>query len=265
MKLFKYLVIGFVILLIILGAVSFILPSKLSVERSLKIKASKEVVFEQVNNLQNWEKWTFWMNIDTTMELKFFGNEKGEGAGFEWKSDKSEVGSGNLTIIASKPFDSIHAEIEFKHKLKADAYYLFIDSASETNVIFIFKLNLGNNPIARYLGLFMRKRIGNDLENSLVNLKKVIEIKSAISQIQLNSTLTDFKINQFLPLIPKGNCLIFQLSPFWVWGKKAEKSQKNLICQSRIKKCKLLSSIIFEKEKIISSSKERIKFTKMVS
>jgi hypothetical protein len=50
----------------------------------------------------------------------------------------------------------------------------------------------------------------------------------------INSALTDFKINQFLPLIPKGNWLIFQLSPFWVWGKKAEKSQKNLICQSRI-------------------------------
>jgi len=50
-----------------------------------------------------------------------------------------------------------------------------------------------------------------------------------------SSTLTDFKINQFLPLIPNGNWLIFQLSPFWVWGKKAEKSQKNLICQSRIR------------------------------
>jgi hypothetical protein len=50
----------------------------------------------------------------------------------------------------------------------------------------------------------------------------------------VKSTLTDFKINQFLPLIPNGNWLIFQLSPFWVWGKKAEKSRKNLICQSRI-------------------------------
>jgi len=53
--------------------------------------------------------------------------------------------------------------------------------------------------------------------------------------MKINSTLADFKINQFLPLIPKGNWLIFQLSPFWVWGKKAEKSQKNLICQSSIK------------------------------
>jgi hypothetical protein len=52
---------------------------------------------------------------------------------------------------------------------------------------------------------------------------------------QINSTLTDFKINQLLPLIPKGNWLIFQLSPFWAWGKKAEKSQKNIICQNRIK------------------------------
>jgi hypothetical protein len=46
-----------------------------------------------------------------------------------------------------------------------------------------------------------------------------------------HSTLTDFKINQFLPSIPKGNWLIFQLSPFRVRGKKAEKLYKKLICQ----------------------------------
>jgi hypothetical protein len=28
---------------------------------------------------------------------------------------------------------------------------------------------------------------------------------------------------------------IFQFSPFWVWGKKAEKSQKNLISQIKIR------------------------------
>jgi len=67
--------------------------------------------------------------------------------------------------------------------------------------------------------------------------------KKIFNAIFINSTLTDFKINQFLPLIPNGNWLIFQLSPFWVWGKKAEKSQKNLIYQSRInlkRKCTYL-------------------------
>jgi hypothetical protein len=215
MKLFKYCVIGLLALLLVLGATAFLLPSKVRMERSLNIKATKEEVFGMVNNLRNWEKWCSWMVLDTNMELKYFGNEKGEGAGFEWKSDNREVGSGNLTITASKPCDSIYIEIEFLHKGKANSYFIFKDSASGTKVIFIFELNLGNNPIARYMGLFMAKKIGRDLENSLVNLKKVIEIKSAISQIKL-------------------------------------------------KKDKLLSSIIFEKEKIISSSKDRGKFMKIV-
>jgi hypothetical protein len=59
-----------------------------------------------------------------------------------------------------------------------------------------------------------------------------------VNSLKINSTLTDFKINQFLPSIPKGNWLIFQPSPFRVRGKKAEKLYKNLIGQ-RIK-CSLV-------------------------
>jgi hypothetical protein len=188
MKLFKYFVIGFLALLVVLGAAAYLLPSKVLIERSLNIKATKEEVFEQVNKLQNWEKWSSWMSIDTTMELKYFGNEKGEGSGFEWKSDHSRVGSGNLTIFSSKPFDSIYAEIDFLHKGKADAYYIFKDSDSETKVIIKFELRLGNNPIARYIGLFMSKRIKREIEMSLVKLKKVVEIKSASSQLKIKET-----------------------------------------------------------------------------
>ena len=111
MKLIKNFVIGLLVLLIVLGSVAFLLPSKVRIVRSLNIRATKEVVFGQVNNLQNWEKWCSWMNIDTTMELKYFGNEKGEGAGLEWKSDHHAVGCGNLTILSSKPFDSAYLRI----------------------------------------------------------------------------------------------------------------------------------------------------------
>jgi hypothetical protein len=65
-----------------------------------------------------------------------------------------------------------------------------------------------------------------------------------LNQTTLISTLTDFKINLFLPLIPKGNRLIFQLSPFRVRGKKAEKSFKVLICQSRIILLQFLQPVI---------------------
>jgi len=72
-------------------------------------------------------------------------------------------------------------------------------------------------------------------ENGIGYKKFPLSFLKLLKNKQFNSTLTDFKINQFLPLIPKRNWLIFQLSPFRVRGKKAEKSQKNLICQSRIK------------------------------
>jgi hypothetical protein len=39
---------------------------------------------------------------------------------------------------------------------------------------------------------------------------------------QFNSALTDLKINLFLPLIPKGNRLIFSFHPLGFGAKKAE-------------------------------------------
>ncbi len=183
MKLFKNIVIGLLALIITLGVIAFILPSKVHIERSINIKAPKEVVFDQVNNLQNWEKWSPWQHIDTAMDLKYFGNEKGEGAGFEWKSDQSNVGCGSVTIFASKPYDSIYAEIDFLSKGKGNLYYLFKKSDSGTKVKWIFELNLGYNPITRYIGLFMNKRIGKNFENGLDSLKQVAENISTRHQL----------------------------------------------------------------------------------
>jgi effector-binding domain-containing protein len=189
MKLIKQLAMILLAIIILLGVIAFLLPSKVRIERSKTIKAPKEMVFDQINNLQNWEKWSPWLHIDTAMELKYYGNEKGEGAGFEWKSDKRAVGCGSLTIYASVPFDSIYAEIDFLNKGKGSIYYLFADSGQATSVKWIFEMNMGHSFIMRYVGLFMRKRIGKDFENGLDTLKKVAEYNFRSSQPSINEAL----------------------------------------------------------------------------
>ncbi|NJK86522.1 MAG: hypothetical protein HC906_11680 [Bacteroidales bacterium] len=52
MKTFLRILLGIFILLIVLVIVGFFLPSTAHVERSKLIKASPEVVFEQVNTLK---------------------------------------------------------------------------------------------------------------------------------------------------------------------------------------------------------------------
>ena len=43
--------------LLALILISFLLPSEIKVKRSIEVSAPIDRVFEQVNDLRNWEKW----------------------------------------------------------------------------------------------------------------------------------------------------------------------------------------------------------------
>lgn len=188
MKLNKNIILGFLVLIIVLVLFAYILPSRIYIKKSSTIKVKKVIVFDQINNLQNWEKWSPWFKIDTSIELKYYGNEKGEGAGFEWKSDHNRIGNGSLTILASKPYDSIYAEIDFQEGGKGQVLYYFDDLDSATKLTWIFQLNLGNNPLSRYMGLFTKKCIGLDLQLGLDSIKKISENISSASQKRIKES-----------------------------------------------------------------------------
>jgi effector-binding domain-containing protein len=175
MKTVHKLVVVFVVLIILFLVGAYMLPSELHITKSVFIRSSPEVIFEQVNNLKNWEKWSPWENIDTTMDLKYFGNPTGEGSGFEWKSDNSDVGSGRLIIDASKPYDSINTEIELGRKEKGIASFLFQKNDTGSFITWDFRLNLGNNPFSRYFGLFRKGKLEDSFQLGLLSLKKVSE------------------------------------------------------------------------------------------
>ncbi len=158
-----------------LGVISFLFPAKINIEKSTIIKASKEVIFEQINNPRNWEKWSPWFKIDTAMDVKYFGNKKGENSGIEWKSEDSRIGCGRLTLLDSKPCDTIYAEVETLNKGKGTIYYLFKKAEGGVKVTFKYEMNLGNNPILRYIGLFIGKRLSKNYVNELDSLKKFTE------------------------------------------------------------------------------------------
>ena len=50
--------IGLALLAIIL--ISFLFPTTMKVSRSIEVNAPVDRVFDQVNDLRNWEKWSPW-------------------------------------------------------------------------------------------------------------------------------------------------------------------------------------------------------------
>ncbi|MGQ8338848.1 SRPBCC family protein [Sunxiuqinia sp. A32] len=176
MKTFKKFLLIVLIIAALLVVIAFFLPQQVHVERTATINAPVKVVFNQVNDLHSWEKWATWNQIDPNMKIQFIKSGIGENAGYAWQSENSQVGSGELIITASVPYDSIATSMNLMDEGTANGYFLFEDEDGKTNITWAFDSDLGYNPVARWFGLMFDSMIGSDFEKGLDNLKVVSEI-----------------------------------------------------------------------------------------
>lgn len=174
MKTLKIIGITLVGIIILAVLIAYLLPRHIHVERSAVITASPEVVFEQVNVLKNWEKWSPWHRIDPKMEIIYSGPEAGAGAAYAWSSTDPSAGQGKLTITESIPYSLIITEIDFMERGTAASQYTFKPAEDGTLLTWSMDTDMGNNPVARYFGLFMNKLLGKDFEKGLQNIQEVV-------------------------------------------------------------------------------------------
>jgi hypothetical protein len=171
LKIIGITLVGIIVLAVL---IAYLLPRHLHVERSAVITASPEVVFEQVNVLKNWEKWSPWHRIDPEMEIIYTGPESGEGAVYAWSSIDPSAWQGKLTITESIPHSLITTEIDFVDQGTATSQYTFRPVEDGTLLTWSMDTDMGNNPVARYFGLFMDKLLGKDFEKGLQNIQEVV-------------------------------------------------------------------------------------------
>jgi effector-binding domain-containing protein len=179
----------FIFALFIAGA--YFLPMVAKVERSKTIDASAKVVFAQINDLHSWEKWSKWNQIDPEMKIDFINKGVGEGAGYRWESANKSVGSGELVILESLPYDSIVILFDIKEQGNARSVFLFSEQDSTTLVTWKMDYDVGYNPAARWMGLMLDKYAGPDFEEGLENLNVVCKV-----QVQENSFIEELEMLQ---------------------------------------------------------------------
>jgi uncharacterized protein YndB with AHSA1/START domain len=175
MKLLKRLIFCLIGLVCLLLVISFFLPSKVHVERTLAINVPPEKLFEQVNTLKNWEKWSPWHKLDPNMKLEYAGPPLGLGAKYSWESKQRNVGSGTLTITESVPHKSIQTAMDFQGQGLATGNFRFEKNQEATQVTWSMETDMGKNPIGKFFGLMMEKMVGADFEKGLNNLKSLCE------------------------------------------------------------------------------------------
>lgn len=172
MKILKYLF--FLILILVIGICIYIAiqPSSYHITRTQVIKAHSPVVYNYVQDLENWKNWIPWLEKDPDMAIKYGESTKGIGASYTWVSRKM---SGKLETTAATPFTNLEQKLTYENRPPSEVSWVFEPGEDATTVTWEIKgeLDFKSKAFILYKGS-MEKNIGPELEKGLQNLDSVI-------------------------------------------------------------------------------------------
>lgn len=164
------------IIIVILIALFFVLPlffaQKAYVEQSVHIKAPAEIVFNQVNNLENWPAWMPFLADDSNARVDFGGQVEDAGATFNWYSKE---GDGVLSIEESNPYTFIKNKFSFVGMDPAFSIWEFTETDSGTVATWGFGMENLTYPMGRYFGILLKYNMIPYLKTGLESLKTIAE------------------------------------------------------------------------------------------
>jgi hypothetical protein len=130
----KILLLLSAIIIAFLGYVA-VLPPIGVVERSATIAAPADKIFPHINNLKKWDAWSPWAKLDPNAKSSFSGPEQGMGAVFAWDGNM-DVGKGQMTIVESKPNESLKIKLDFTSPTvqSNDVYFVLQPEGDGTKV-----------------------------------------------------------------------------------------------------------------------------------
>lgn len=165
-------VIGILIAIVVI--VGLFLDNKVNVTREVIIKAQPEYIHQFVNDLNEWPKWTPWLESDPTIKTTTGAITKGVGAKQAWQG---ESGSGQLTYTQSSPKTGIVYTMTFDGDPTVYTAGMRYEPVSDgtTKVIWFMEGEMKPIIIGNYFAQMMDMFVGSSFQNGLNKLKKVAE------------------------------------------------------------------------------------------
>ncbi|MDP2412439.1 SRPBCC family protein [Daejeonella sp.] len=166
------------IILIVLAAIYFIggqlLPTTYSVNRSIVIKAADSVVYMNVADMNNFQKWNPWLKMEPTAKVKISGPSAEPGNLWEWQGE--ELGTGSMELIKVNPYSSLDYELKFRQPFEnsASSTFSFEKTADGINVTWSMS-GESKNIDDRWMGLGMGMMMDKPFTSGLESLKELSE------------------------------------------------------------------------------------------
>ncbi|MEB0249371.1 MULTISPECIES: SRPBCC family protein [unclassified Mucilaginibacter] len=166
---------GIIVVVLLLAAIA---PKGYNIQRSIIINKPRQLVFDYVKYLRNMDNYSKWVMMDPNKRMTYTGTDGTEWYSAAWDSDMKQAGKGNQTIEAIVDGERIDIRVVFIKPFSgvADTYIATQEvTADITTVKWAFTSKIPFPMNAMLLFINMEKMLGNDMEESLNNLKRVLE------------------------------------------------------------------------------------------
>lgn len=169
-----------IIVIVAVVAVIFIArqPDQFRVSRSVLMNAPAANIFPHINDLHKWLPWSPWVKLDPNARNTFEGPSVGTGAKTSWEGN-NKVGAGSMTIIESRPSESIQIQLDFLRPMKATNIAEFTFTPQGTQTLVTWTMTGKSNFLGKLVNLVMNcdKLVGKQFDEGLASIKGIVEAK----------------------------------------------------------------------------------------
>jgi len=171
-KLLKILIKCVLLLLLVLVLIGLILPQSYSVNKTIEINANIEVVKPLVTDFSQWQKWSPWEKVDSSIRFTLGEPSSGLGAHQSWKG-KWGYGEMIITSISQN-------KVSFNILLNAEHIIRGTFNFSEQNGIVTLICNIEGQTtaplISGYTAILSEYVLRNTVSLGLNNLQTVAQL-----------------------------------------------------------------------------------------
>jgi Polyketide cyclase / dehydrase and lipid transport len=148
-------------------------PATFQIARSATIAAPAPTVFAQIDDFRNWQNWSPWKGIDSSMKRIYEGPTSGTGAAYAWAGNR-QIGEGRMTIIESRPLEFVRIRLEFIKPFAATHTAEFRLKPEDGKTTVTWSMSGTKNFVAKGFSLLMNmdKMVGGQFEKGLQQLAR---------------------------------------------------------------------------------------------
>lgn len=152
------------------------MSSEYVVERRMRIAAPAAAVYERVVDLERWQSWSPWEDLDDNLARTYEGPSGGVGQRYTWSGNR-RAGTGSMAITEAVRGERVAADLAFEKPFRSRSRMSFTFEADGDATDVTWRLVGPRTVMVRVMGLFrsMDDQIGPDFDKGLDRLRDECE------------------------------------------------------------------------------------------